>query len=85
MKTFEEKLKDFVNELTTESSGLVSVRHDYFSKELFQITVSGYIEGGYFDTTFIRGSVKVWDGTKCKEKINELLIKHGLNDTERQD
>ena len=85
MKTFEEKLKDFVNELTTESSGLVSVRHDYFSKELFQTTVSGYINGNYFDATFREGVVKVWKGTKCKEKINELLIKHGLNDTERQD
>ena len=85
MKTFEEKLKDFVDELTAESSELVSVRHDYFSKDLFQITVSGYIEGNYFDATFTKSTVKVWKGTKCKEKINELLIKHGLNDTERQD
>ena len=85
MKTFEEKLKDFVDELTAESSELVSARRDYFSKKLFQITVSGYIEGSYFDATFIEGVVKVWDGTKCKEKINELLTKHGLNDTERQD
>ena len=82
MKTFEERQNGFIEELTAEDTGLVSVRHDYFLKDLFQTTVSGYINGDYFDATFTKSTVKVFDGTKCKEKINELLIKHGLNDTE---
>lgn len=85
MKTFEEKVTGLIEELTKIGS-TITVAKQYTGGKFSEESVAGFIYGMYFNVCFRDNTVKVVFNTDCKEKINELLIKHGLtNDTERQD
>mgnify|MGYP003602165124 CR=1 FL=1 len=83
MKTFEERQNGFIEELTKIGS-TVTVAKEYARGLFYEIYIAGLIDGKYFRVEFHNNTVTIVRNTDCKEKINELLIKHGLNDTERQ-